>query len=258
MLHNWLWTGENFGTHNIGLWYEEVDCNDPFEEEYGCLENKVAFKKMKPSSKEKSLSTQNLIEKNYYDVLGRTDSPFFKQKNRKILYGKEKLNENMEYILNFKEELILANSSIISGFVVADIKVILVNDKILKKDNGRYVHLCKMQIITDVREINYSMNNAIIIQHEREHERIFEIIKFVEWEEEIFTNALSIENQCEEIKDKLWFSAKEKIEPILILQNEWDETDMNNICTERINVKSTMVDIKNEFYSNIPCKPCRI
>ena len=79
----------------------------------------------------------------------------------------------MEYILNFKEQLILANSSIISGFVVADIKVILVNDKILKKDNGRYVHLCKMQIITDVREINYSMNNAIIIQHEREHERIF-------------------------------------------------------------------------------------
>lgn len=48
--YDWLWTGENFGTHNIGSWYEEVDCYDPFEENNnefvvnGCVDESVLRK----------------------------------------------------------------------------------------------------------------------------------------------------------------------------------------------------------------------
>ena len=30
---SWLWTGGSFGSHNIGYYYEQVDCYDPFEED---------------------------------------------------------------------------------------------------------------------------------------------------------------------------------------------------------------------------------
>jgi len=77
--HNWLWTGENFGTHNIGLWYEEVDCNDPFEEKNNderCPDGIALMKRTadyddESSGKDNAYSIDLLNAPKYFDALGR-------------------------------------------------------------------------------------------------------------------------------------------------------------------------------------------
>ncbi len=105
--HNWLWTGENFGTHNIGLWYEEVDCNDPFEEKNNdeqCPDGIALMKRTadyddESSGKDNAYSIDLLNTARYFDALGRSISriksaqqPFYKKINSKMNdYNEKKL-----------------------------------------------------------------------------------------------------------------------------------------------------------------------
>ncbi|MBQ5610345.1 MAG: hypothetical protein IIU83_01970 [Fibrobacteraceae bacterium] len=105
--HNWLWTGENFGTHNIGLWYEEVDCYDPFEKEDfdgQCPDEIVLMKRTadfddESSRKDNAYSIDLLNTARYFDALGRSISriksaqqPFYKKINSKMNdYNEKKL-----------------------------------------------------------------------------------------------------------------------------------------------------------------------
>ena len=97
--HDWLWTGENFGTHNIGAWYEEVDCNDPFEEKNNderCLDGIALMKRTadyddESSGKDNAYSIDLLNTARYFDALGRgismtksTRQIFYKKINRKM------------------------------------------------------------------------------------------------------------------------------------------------------------------------------
>ena len=105
--HNWLWTGENFGTHNIGLWYEEVDCDEPFEKEDfdgQCPDEIVLMKRTadyddESSGKDNAYSIDLLNTARYFDALGRSISriksaqqPFYKKINSKMNdYNEKKL-----------------------------------------------------------------------------------------------------------------------------------------------------------------------
>ena len=101
--HNWLWTGENFGTHNIGLWYEEVDCNDPFEKENnefvvdGCVDESILrkqaakdyYRQHEDSSIEYFVDFTKPAKK--FDALGRKMSSKLSQ--RIVLFNKHAINE---------------------------------------------------------------------------------------------------------------------------------------------------------------------
>ena len=91
--YSWLWTGENFGTHNIGSWYEEVDCYDPFEEEdEQCAEISALQKKSSGNYKEIDVSSYYQLELTplsvRYDALGRQKQ----KRNAKIVYFKKHEN----------------------------------------------------------------------------------------------------------------------------------------------------------------------
>lgn len=80
--YSWLWTGGSFGTHNIGYYYEQVDCYDPFgdEEEIlvdGCADESVL---RKVSAREYYHDSDNAVNDysvvltkhvKKYDALGR-------------------------------------------------------------------------------------------------------------------------------------------------------------------------------------------
>ena len=105
--YDWLWTGENFGTHNIGSWYEEVDCNDPFEEKNNdgrCPDGIALMKRTadfddESSRKDHAYSIDLLNTAGYFDALGRSISriksaqqPFYKKINSKMNdYNEKKL-----------------------------------------------------------------------------------------------------------------------------------------------------------------------
>lgn len=76
--HDWLWTGENFGTHNIGSWYEEVDCYDPFENDDfdGQCPDELVLKKSAASGTENKYALESYTinfspTSKTFDVLGR-------------------------------------------------------------------------------------------------------------------------------------------------------------------------------------------
>ena len=101
--HDWLWTGENFGTHNIGSWYEEVDCYDPFEEENnefvvdGCVDESILrkqaakdyYRQHEDSSIEYFVDFTKPAKK--FDALGRKMSNKLSQ--RIVLFNKHAINE---------------------------------------------------------------------------------------------------------------------------------------------------------------------
>lgn len=76
--YDWLWTGDSFGTYNIGWWYEEVDCYNPFENENfdGQCPDEFIFKKSAMSETENNYESTNYTNgfspiPKTFDVLGR-------------------------------------------------------------------------------------------------------------------------------------------------------------------------------------------
>jgi len=112
--HNWLWIGENFGTHNIGLWYEEVDCYDPFEEENnefvvdGCVDESILrkqaakdyYRQHEDSSIEYFVDFTKPTKK--FDALGRKMSNKLSQ--RIVLFNKHAINEIQVQEDNFRRQ----------------------------------------------------------------------------------------------------------------------------------------------------------
>lgn len=88
----WLWKG-NFNPSNVGYWYTEVDCYNPFEDNHDgqCPDGSVLQKRVANSdngSKEGFIDyTMELLNtQKYYDVLGRNANRNLKQK--RALYRK--------------------------------------------------------------------------------------------------------------------------------------------------------------------------
>ena len=179
-------------------------------------------------------------------------------RNKMPQYRKVIKKELVTGIYSLKDNLQILSFVMVHGHVKASIKVLLVEDRILERIGNAYNHLCKMRIITNIEEVYYSDQNSEIIQHEKEHERIYRTLEFVEWSENVSVQSSTVENQCEELKKLLWNKAKKKIEKMLNAQNEWDDSDPKNECKDRIDVKKELKKLEDEFYSTIPCYPCTV
>ena len=93
---SWLWTGGSFGSHNIGYYYEQVDCYDPFEKhDNQCPDGNVLMKRVADygDAEDASVSGYDIDFINnvkYYDVLGRKTSRA--NSGKQVLYRKS--NDN--------------------------------------------------------------------------------------------------------------------------------------------------------------------
>ena len=96
--NDWLWIYE-FNSANVGWWYQEVDCDEPFEEEDfdgQCPDEIVLMKRTadyddESSGKDNAYSIDLLNTARYFDALGRgismaksTRQIFYKKINRKM------------------------------------------------------------------------------------------------------------------------------------------------------------------------------
>lgn len=72
--NDWLWMYD-FNASNVGWWYTEVDCYDPFDEEDQCPDDATLYKKTIAQVSEVSEETDSAsvlkTSKVFYDVLGR-------------------------------------------------------------------------------------------------------------------------------------------------------------------------------------------
>ncbi|MCK9183294.1 MAG: hypothetical protein M0P13_10535 [Fibrobacteraceae bacterium] len=72
--NDWLWMYD-FNASNVGWWYTEVDCHDPFEEEGQCPDDATLYKKTIAQASEVSEENDSAsvlkTSKVFYDVLGR-------------------------------------------------------------------------------------------------------------------------------------------------------------------------------------------
>lgn len=101
---SWLWKETPFGEHNIGYFYEQVDCNDPFGEEdviaEGCIDESFLKKEavranyQKVDDNNKEYYVDLMMTRNKYDALGRMRNHGSPQRmayfNKKIPYKEEK------------------------------------------------------------------------------------------------------------------------------------------------------------------------
>jgi len=92
----WLWKG-NFNSSNVGWWYTEVDCYNPFEDNHDgqCPDGSILQKRVANSdngSKEGYVDyTMELLNtQKYYDVLGRNANRNLKQK--RALYRLDRMS----------------------------------------------------------------------------------------------------------------------------------------------------------------------
>lgn len=101
----WLWKG-NFNPGNVGYWYTEVDCYNPFEDNHDgqCPDGSILQKRVANSdngSKEGYVDyTMELLNtQKYYDVLGRNVNRNLKRKQ--ALYRLDRMsNQNSTLIEN--------------------------------------------------------------------------------------------------------------------------------------------------------------
>ena len=101
--NSWLWQG-SFTSSNVGWWYEEVDCYDPFGEEdviaEGCIDESFLKKEavganyQKVADDVKEYYADLMMTSNKYDALGRMRNHGSTQRmayfNKKIPYKEEK------------------------------------------------------------------------------------------------------------------------------------------------------------------------
>lgn len=93
---SWLWTGSSFGSHNIGYYYEQVDCYDPFEKhDNQCPDGNVLMKRVADYGDAENASVSGydidfINNVKYYDVLGRKTSRA--NSGKQVLYRKS--NDN--------------------------------------------------------------------------------------------------------------------------------------------------------------------
>ncbi|MFA6836266.1 MAG: hypothetical protein WCR04_07675 [Fibrobacteraceae bacterium] len=125
----WLWIYD-FNASNVGWWYTEVDCYDPFEEEGQCpeefyLQKSAAQSGGQPDTESSESSVELILQTKFYDALGRrlTNSP----KPRQALYS---LKTNT--IRKMDEEISLTGES----YVYIPIELFQGNSRALMKTSG--------------------------------------------------------------------------------------------------------------------------
>jgi hypothetical protein len=168
--YSWLWTGGSFGTHNIGYYYEQVDCYDPFGEEDNteiCYEIDLSEDDLGLLRQVKNdvftfanLNEKNMINinsnSNYYDALGRNLRYHVNFHVEQPIYKKNKLNT-----LNM-----LLRTTTLNGYVEGKPKmnICIKEDKI--EGVVKYLNIeGSLQIV--VGNLHYQGNDNHLIAHEK-------------------------------------------------------------------------------------------
>ena len=227
--YDWLWTGENFGTHNIGSWYEEVDCDDPFEEDDfdQCIAGNALFKQ---NVHYNAIQHEDLVPyslnvspKNYFDLLGRQTS--------------KKTSDYIKlYNVDFTPSRRLASTKEISGHTDAKIDISwCVSNK--EKYNDKTSYTIDVSLATKITN-NFSSTNAMLQAHEDKHKELYmdKNLAFGSWEgiRIDVPKGKSRKQKCKLIIDSFWESpfnsiaVKWKLESLFNAHNNWDYQDENN------------------------------
>lgn len=250
--YDWLWTGENFGTHNIGSWYEEVDCDDPFEEktsevcyEIDLSENRTALLKRSEydfmpynSSADVDYGYEQISSSNsHYDVLGRN-----------LKYS---INLNLDYIvykkistkMRYQSMRMLAKSTVLSGYVEGK-PIMNICLKENKQEGVIKSFIINGSLRISVGKLHYEGNDANLIAHEKRHKEIWSDSKYNKsWNQTISTTTSeSAYNTCVSAFDRLWgFDVRDLLAELYQRQNDWDDEDKNNTCNSRIDINAELV-----------------
>ena len=280
----WLWTGGSFGTHNIGYYYEQVDCYDPFGDEedegefvenkqYACLvknKNAALYKLTEeiPDFAKNNIKDQyeidfSMLSIGKYDALGRNLKSFNSSYTKKHSFNRF-LSLNRE-----NGEIILLKNDVSNGEVDGRVEIKILNETVrtytkgplkgfaLPDKNGNLIYHISAQIVVTILNVDYGNMDPLLVAHEKGHERIFKTI-----DDKIINVTVRVNKDldndavCQKKKNAIWNAAKSIIKEMYNQQVAWDNNDVNNKSKHRINVNQTMNDLETAFKNAYKCDDC--
>lgn len=256
--NSWLWQG-SFTSSNVGWWYEEVDCYDPFGEEDDnpvCLDGSILYKK---SSNSKDWYFDDKLEEYqkvlttylYLDALGRSVKNDDVFRVKRAVYVKSRLNRDAR-IVSTKGSMFNALLKTVSGHVSAMTSAAFSYST--ECSNEEYVPLNITIILStpeDGIEVYLEGNDENLKNHEQKHKNIY-----MEYGNDSWTISTTISRRmtkksvCEKIKNDYWASVESRFRTMLNLQNAWDDEDKNNVSHERIDVNREIERLKKQWQSS--------
>ncbi len=252
----WLWKW-SFSEDNIGLWYAEVDCYDPFVNENGlvCPDASALYKRASNDVVE-----ENKLEKKqrdikayyYFDVLGRS----MKRKDafdvRKAVYLKSRQSKDAKKA-SVKESMqfrVLLKT--VSGHVRAETYATFSYNAVCS--NEEYVPMnvmIKLSTPEESIEVILEGNEGGLRNHEQKHKNIYLEYGNDTWNvSTTISRRMTRKDLCKKIKNEYWASVESKFRYMLNLQNAWDDEDENNVSHERINVNLEIEKLKKQWQNS--------
>ena len=243
----WLWKW-NFNEQNIGSWYAEVDCYNPFGEiTEACFEidlsddgiallkrtekNVVKYANITENNMENSISTIY-----YYDLLGRNLEYHAGLNLEQPIYSKRKSKK-----LN-----ILSKESSLNGYVKGTprLNICIKENKI--EGVVKYLKI-KGSLRIVVGNLHYQGNDGYLIAHEKKHKEIWSDAKYRKnWEYiATVTTSQTIYEACMTAFERLWgLEIQKSLTDVYKAQNDWDDEDEHNACESRIDINQELVENK--------------
>jgi hypothetical protein len=243
----WLWKW-SFSEQNIGSWYAEVDCYDPFGEiTEACFEidlsddgiallkrtekNVVKYANITENNMENSISTIY-----YYDLLGRNLEYHASLNLEQPIYSKRKSKK-----LN-----ILSKESSLNGYVKGTprLNICIKENKI--EGVVKYLKI-KGSLRIVVGNLHYQGNDGYLIAHEKKHKEIWSDAKYRKnWEYiATVTTSQTIYEACMTAFERLWgLEIQKSLTDVYKAQNDWDDEDEHNACESRIDINQELVENK--------------
>lgn len=251
--NSWLWQG-TFTSANIGWWYEEVDCENPFErDEFICPDGSVLYKKAsKDFIPEEIEEVHNGPTMYYYDALGRS----MKRKDafsvkRAIYYKSQRDNSSQKSGFGTSKQFKVLLKTV-SGYVRAKTEVSFSYNTVCSDE--QYIPLnvvIELNTSNDDIEVKLEGNDANLKKHEEKHVEIYREYGNDSWVEQSFIyHRMKKSDVCKKIKEDYWPSVETRMRKMLNLQNAWDDEDVNNVSHERINIELEIEKLKKQWQNS--------
>ncbi len=247
----WKWT---FNVQNIGSWYAEVDCYNPFEDddveecyEIDLSDDGIALLKRteKDVVKFANLAENDIVNLNstnyYYDVLGRNLRYHTNLNLEQPIYAKR----------NSKTLNILSKTTTLSGYVKGTPRMNICIKKDKVEGVVKYLNI-KGSLRIVVGKLHYQGNDERLIAHEKEHKKIWSDEKYKKsWNYvATVTTSQSIYEACLTAFERLWgMEVQDLLIDVYTRQNNWDDDDENNSCESRIDINHDLAENKAKLLS---------
>ena len=254
----WLWQG-TFTSANIGWWYEQVDCDNPFGEKNNlvCPDASVLYKKT--SNSENFYFDDNVEERQktlttyfYFDAVGRSMKRRDVSRVKRAIYVKSRLNRDTSFFALTSGSKFNALFKTVSGHVSALTSVTFSYST--ECSNEDYVPLnitIMLSTPEDGIEVFLEGDDDDLKNHEQKHKSIYMKYGNDSWTvSTTISRRMTKKSVCEKIKNDYWMSVESKFRTMLNLQNAWDDEDKNNVSHERINVDHEIERLKKQWQNS--------